>query len=254
MYLASCFAKSFACFLAKACTAKLGWDERVSETLAEEWRQWVKGLEGLADIRVPRHYVGLKRTSEVEWHAFCDVSDTGYGACCYVKVVQPNGVSDISLVFGKAKVAPLKALTTPRMELQGAVLATQVVITVLREFGIQPIRTKYWTDSMIVLGYLNNTMKKFHTYVKNRVERIMSVSPPMDWGHVPTQCNPPDIASRGVHGNALSGTNWFTGPEFLRRNDEHSSVDVQEVVLPEVRSVLATSIPVVWQGCPLGRA
>ena len=101
----------------------------------------------------------------MELHVFCDASDTGYGACCYLKVVHADRKPDISLVFGKAKVAPLQTLTTPRMELQGAVLATQVAGEVIRELGVHPQRTRYWTDSMIVLGYLNNTTKKFHTYV-----------------------------------------------------------------------------------------
>ena len=74
----------------------------------------------------------------------------------------------------------------------------------------------FWTDSMIVLGYLNNEARRFHTFVSNRVQQIRDYSSPDQWHYVDTKSNPADHASRGLTAKELIECNaWWNGPEFL---------------------------------------
>ena len=74
----------------------------------------------------------------------------------------------------------------------------------------------YWTDSKAVLGFINNSSRRFHMFVANRVQLINENSSVQSWKYVPTDSNPADDASRGLNCVAVqSGHRWFTGPDFL---------------------------------------
>jgi hypothetical protein len=74
-----------------------------------------------------------------------------------------------SLVMGKARVAPLKTVTVPRLELTAATLAVKVDKQIREELDIPIDRVIFWTDSTIVLRYIANTSKRFQTFVANRL-------------------------------------------------------------------------------------
>lgn len=120
--------------------------------------------------------------------------------------------------MGKARVAPLKAITIPCLELQAAVTASQISNVIKTELGIDVTET-FWTDSQVVLGYLKNTTKKFHIYVTNRIQQVKDNCVPESWFHVPTTINPADQASRGMTVNQLIQSNWLTGPVSLERTN-----------------------------------
>ncbi len=60
-----------------------------------------------------------------QMHHFCDASDIGYGTVSYLRLTSSNKVH-VTFIMGKARVAPLKVMTTPRMELTAAVLAVRM--------------------------------------------------------------------------------------------------------------------------------
>ena len=55
-----------------------------------------------------------------------DASPIGYGQCSYLKLVNENGRINCSLVLGKARVAPPKTVTIPRLELTAATVSVRV--------------------------------------------------------------------------------------------------------------------------------
>lgn len=118
---------------------------------------------------------------QYELHSFSDASVTGYGVCSYLRTVTKFGEVQCTLVMGKARVAPTKVTTIPRLELSAAVVATRAADFLKRELEIQNIQEYYWTDSKVVLGYINNDARRFHVFVANRIQRIRSSTEPSQW-------------------------------------------------------------------------
>ncbi len=100
----------------------------------------------------------------------------------------------ISLVIAKTKVAPIKRLTIPHLKLCGAY---QLLRHVRDLFSISMDSIFAWTDSTIVLGWLNGNPRHLKTFVGNRISFIMDQIPPSRWSHVSGTDNPADCASRG---------------------------------------------------------
>ena len=103
------------------------------------------------------------------------------------------------------------------MELCAALLATQVAQIVQDNLRMRITKVQYFTDSRVVLGYLNNRTRRFYNYVSNRVERILHVSKPEQWHYVSTKENPADHGTRGLATGSELQEKWLCGPELLTR-------------------------------------
>ena len=83
-----------------------------------------------------------------------------------------DGNVNVSLVLGKSRVAPLKITTIPRLELTAAVVSAKVGVMLQEELNYANLKQFFWSDSKVVLGYINNDAKRFHTFVANRDNQI----------------------------------------------------------------------------------
>ena len=63
----------------------------------------------------------------LQLHGFCDASETAYGCVFYLRMIDVSDQVHIALVISKSKVAPIKKLTIPRLELCGAHLLSQLL-------------------------------------------------------------------------------------------------------------------------------
>ena len=99
--------------------------------------------------------------------------------------------------MGKSRVAPLKPVTIPRLELTAAVVASKIGCILRKELECKEVKETYWTDSKTVLGYINNDARRFHVFVGNRVQEIRDKTSREQWRYIETKQNPADIASRG---------------------------------------------------------
>ena len=124
--------------------------------------------------------------------------------------------------MGKARVAPTKVTTVQRLELSAAVRTSHMLRKEL-EIDAQEV---FWTDSMVVLCYVNNDARRFHVFVANRIQRIKDSTRPDQWRHVSSEDNPADHVSRGLRAKELIASNWFSGPDFLW-HEELPSGDVR---------------------------
>ena len=100
---------------------------------------------------------------------------------------------------------------------------------------------------MIVLGYISNDAKRFHTYVANRVQQIRDVTKPSTWSYVDTKNNPADDASRGLEAQQLvNGSRWLNGPEFLWESGTFQSQESVNFVVndndPEVKKAVVSKV------------
>ena len=102
------------------------------------------------------------------------------------------------LVTAKTRVAPIKPMSIPRLELCGAALLAKLLSSVRRTLQVPLTHVYAWSDSTIVLSWLDGNPKRFKTFVGNRLSDILTELPPKTWHHVPTSHNPADCASRGL--------------------------------------------------------
>ncbi len=203
--------------LQQMCKNNVGWDDPVPEDLSDQWLKWKTDLEKLDMVRIDRCYKP-KDFGEVvltEVHHFSDASSQGYGCCSYLRLVNVNGDVHCSLIIGKSRVAPKKTLTIPRMELCAALLSVKSA-EFLRSQLKMIYEEYFWTDSMIVLGYIQNKTKRFHVFVANRIQQILDLTKEEQWHYVRSENNPADHASRGLDIETLVKSNWSTGPDFLK--------------------------------------
>ena len=99
------------------CLKGLGWDDPIPETSRQQWEAWLTDLTNLEQFKPP-DFNDIQRR---ELHHFSDASSQGYGAVSYLRQIDVNGGVHCSLVMAKSRLAPLKTVTIPRMELSAAV-------------------------------------------------------------------------------------------------------------------------------------
>ena len=102
-------------------------------------------------------------------HHFSDASVKGYSQCSYLRLEEELKKIHCSLVMGKSRVVPLKLVTIPWLELTAAVCSVRVSKQIHCELEYEIDDDYYWTDSKVVLGYINNESRRFHVSVANRV-------------------------------------------------------------------------------------
>ncbi|KFD60347.1 hypothetical protein M514_10986 [Trichuris suis] len=207
--------------------AKCDWDDVPSEDILAKWKTWLLNMEGLPSISVPRFIRGSEGPGSL--HVFCDASRSAYGAVAYYLTKENERFAHVSFVMSRAKVAPLRGLTIPRLELQGAVLAARMATAVARELSLNLGDVTFWTDSAVVLHWLKSTGNRFCTFVENRVSEILDVAPSNRWRFVPGKENPADLLSRGTTLEKLVQSSWFSGPSFLSNSPNTWPVESSEV-------------------------
>ena len=197
---------------------KVSWDEKVTDQYIGRWEKWKDDLKTLQHLEIPRCFKppGFGEVMESALHTFSDASEIGYGMCSYLRQVNVKGDIHVALVLAKSRVAPLKLITIPRLELAAAALGSKIRAMLKEELMIKGLKEKFWVDSKIVLGYILNEKRRYKTYVANRVQKILSVTEKKQWDYIDTKENPADYCSRGISPNDTSKVEkWFKGPSFL---------------------------------------
>ncbi|GFX27788.1 integrase catalytic domain-containing protein [Trichonephila clavipes] len=194
---------------------KRHWDSPIPQQLTEDWLRFQKAFNAINYLTVPR-WVILTADNIVELHGFADASSLAYAAAIYCRQ-KHNGKIKVQLLVSKTKVAPVKQVSIPRLELCGAHLLSKLFKSVLRTLKYYTFDVFAWTDSRIVLSWLSGHPRKWKTFVANRTSEIMEVLPTKHWRHVPSKENPADIASRGIDPKCLPDCKlWWQGPPWLR--------------------------------------
>lgn len=194
---------------------KIDWDESIPHQLHNQFIEYQKQLSTLTRLQIPRRVISIDQYSDIELHGFSDASQNAYGACVYIRAVN-QGRNSCNLLCARSKVAPLKSLTIPRLELSGALLLCQLIQKVQSSVRLNFSNTYYWTDSTIVLAWIKSTTRQWKTFVANRVNQILELTTIDQWSHVRSEENPADIISRGTPCPELINSNlWWHGPDWL---------------------------------------
>lgn len=201
----------------------VSWDDPVSDDIKIRWLKWLSTLCNISDVKIDRCYVPTDFGQVVrrELHYFCDASTFGYGAVAYMRTIDNRGDIHVSFVVGKSRLAPIKIVTIPRLELSAATLAVRLHTTIMHELQMEIDDIQFWTDSTTVLYYIRNKESRYKTFVANRLAIIHELSSVSQWRYVSTTDNPADHASRGLYGdNETALYMWLHGPTFLKTRED----------------------------------
>ncbi|GFY43591.1 integrase catalytic domain-containing protein [Trichonephila inaurata madagascariensis] len=153
--------------------------------------------------------------SKFEIHCFSDASKSAYGTILYLRFVTCNNEIETSFICSKSRVAPLKSLTLPRLELTAALLSDRLAKQVSSCLKFDA-NIYYWTDSLILYYWIRDDSSAFKLYVKNCAQEIQSLSDPIQWGHCPGKDNPAEFLSRGTSAVKLAQNElWWHGTPWL---------------------------------------
>ena len=197
---------------------RLGWDDQLPDCYLRRWEKWRDELPSLERLSYPRCVKPQEfgKVTSRQLHIFSDASSIGYGSVVYQRLCDDQGHIHCSFLIGKARLAPIKPVTIPRLELTAATVSIRLGEMIKKELDEKPDTVQYHTDSTTVLRYIKNDQKRFHVFVANRVQLIRNHSAPDQWSYVDTKENPADDASRGLDAKTLTEQQrWLTGPEFL---------------------------------------
>ncbi|XP_039537635.1 LOW QUALITY PROTEIN: uncharacterized protein LOC120485906 [Pimephales promelas] len=196
----------------------LGWDEELPSDLAQEWQGWCAELPQIHHIHIPRWYGSkcMHRHNAHQLHVFCDASEKAYSTVAYLLRVADDGTKTTCLVASKSRVAPLKKISLPRLELMGAVIGARLGNSLLKPLNMELHQVHMWTDSMIVLQWIRSPAHKWKQFVANRVSEIQLLTNPEMWSHCRSKFNPADLPTRGLTvANLKESEIWWNGPSFL---------------------------------------
>lgn len=218
---------------------KLTWDESIPLELHSKWQEFRLQLINLNQLQIPRRVV-CQNPAIIEIHGFSDSSLDAYGASVYIRSISHNDNIEVSLLCSKSKVAPLKVVTIPRLELCGALVLAHLAHKVTKSIKLHVDKIYLWSDSTVVLSWIQTSPNLLQTFVANRVSQIQAMSDPKSWHYVRSQDNPADLLSRGVAPNKLQSSNlWWHGPNWLSLKEEDwpNSNATLEGDLPELKRI-----------------
>ncbi|XP_055623419.1 uncharacterized protein LOC129766842 [Toxorhynchites rutilus septentrionalis] len=217
--------------------AGLLWDEKVPEDIFDRWTRWTELFPKIEDLRISRCYF-TRATADtykaLQLHIFVDASEAAFSAVAYFRTAKFESEAECSLVAAKTKVAPLKPLSIPRLELQAAVLGSRLMTTVLESHTVEVKRCVLWSDSATVLAWLRADHRRYKQYVACRVGELLSITEVAQWRWVPSKLNPADAATKwGKNPCPGTGDVWFKGPEFLQQPEENWPKQTTTSIPPE---------------------
>ncbi|GFS89345.1 uncharacterized protein TNCV_3400091 [Trichonephila clavipes] len=235
----------------------LDWDEFFPKNLESSWNEWCEEVPELNTFSIPRYYLGYALQNEIDniqIHCFSDSSKKAYGTVVYLRIALKNGKTFTNFVASKCRVAPLKTISLPRLELMGALLSARLSYKISKT--VNYITSRYfWTDSSITYFWIKGSAARFKPFVKNRIKEIQKYTDPIEWRHCPGKDNPADLLSRGMSASELRSSElWWHGPPWLIQNesswpkalDFSKEIDIEQIGKYELRKeTMATHFEVV---------
>lgn len=224
---------------------KLTWDESLPAHIHAAWSQFRDELPLLNHLKINR-LVLCQNAKRIELHGFSDASEKAYGGCVYLRSIGEDGNAHVHLLCSKSKVAPLKTVTVPRLELSGALILARLAKKVASALRVTLTECTLWCDSTIVLAWLKISPNRLKPFVSNRVAEIQELTAQHTWRHVPSVENPADLLSRGLMPGCIDNANlWWNGPEFLKEEERFwptkpDSILTKDQDLPDTKKIITT--------------
>ena len=147
------------------CRQNVSWDDPIPDDTLPLWEKWRSELPLLEKFTFPRC---LKPTDfgdpvQTELHSFSDASNNGIGQISYLCMVNRRDEVHVSYLLAKSRVAPLKPISNPRLELTAAVISVNVASMLKSELDIEdiPATTLFTLYSAVVSGCAGLSVRLF---------------------------------------------------------------------------------------------
>lgn len=219
------------------------WDESVPQDVHSRWSRLKSQLTELNRLKISRCVKFQTDPQAIQLHGFCDASQQAFGACVYVRTKLSHNDYRIELLCSKSRIAPMKTISIPRLELSAAALLARLIEKIRASVDLANVQTYLWSDSTIAISWISSPSQNWSVFVANRVGEIQRLTESSEWRHVPSSQNPADLLSRDIGPRELiDSTLWWHGPEFLQADTDqwpskylpHPNED-----MPEMRRVHA---------------
>ncbi|GFS69667.1 integrase catalytic domain-containing protein [Nephila pilipes] len=118
-------------------------------------------------------------SNSVNIHVFCDASGRAYGSCLYARHTVDNS-TEVNLICSRNKLAPVKKVTLPRLELLAALLGTRLLQYFCRETNMHSYTVMLWSASTVSLSLIKGDSNHWKTFVSNRTTEILQYTTPAE--------------------------------------------------------------------------
>ena len=143
--------------------------------------------------------IKIGKVIDCSLHHFSDASQDEYGQVSYMKLVDQKGMIHCGLVMAKSRITSIKFVSIPRLELAAVSLSIKGLVILRKELTIHSkFKEYFWTDSQVVLSYINSNSKRFKIFVVNRVQIIKQNSDVSQWIDIDSKFNSANDTSRGL--------------------------------------------------------
>jgi hypothetical protein len=227
----------------------IGWDDELTKEQEKSWDSWMMELKRITEVEIPRCYSKpFLGAEEVQLHVFCDASERAFCTIAFFRIKSAAEVTT-AFVCSRTRVAPLKPLSIPRLELQAAVMGARLSKVIREGHTVRIASTVFWTDSRTVMCWIRADARRFKQFVSHRVGEIHELTDVEQWRWLPTKTNVADEATRdSVPCDFKPNSRWYRGPSFLTENenswpkeDLHKVHNTDEL---ELRNVVMTTMEV----------
>ena len=162
---------------------QLSWDELLCGDLLKRWTSFNHILKGVGLIKIPR-WLGTTMETQIQIHGFADASKHAYAAVVYARASQADGRGDPRILTAKTRVAPVRTITIPRLELCAAVLLKRLIEKVISSMNRRIDSIRAWSDSQVALAWIAAEPSRWSVFVSNRVSEIQSSIFKCEWHYV----------------------------------------------------------------------
>ncbi|GBN32855.1 hypothetical protein AVEN_14027-1 [Araneus ventricosus] len=224
---------------------RLDWDDVLPNPIADEWKEFVTTMKCIEKVKI--RFILIDTWLRIVLQGFADASEAACGAVVYLQCFYQNNSAKVTILASKSRVAPIRVISIPRLELCACVLLAQLVQKIRSSLRLEISDIVLHTDSTIALAWLNTPANHLKTFIANRVSKVQRLTENCCWTHVPSHLNPADLVSRGLSPRDLPELKlWWSDPSFLKRcklssgpgpplmNESEYSCELKNGVVPEM--------------------
>ena len=147
------------------------WDDLIPHELHHDLQKVLNSYFAMPEIRIPRTVHNFSKITSSQLHIFVDASMAAMAAVAYLRTTNSRQTTPPQACFlmGKCKVAPIKQISVPKMELVAAVIGERLLQLIQREMTLTFDHVFLWSDSQVALDWIASD-KKQNVFVSNRLQ------------------------------------------------------------------------------------